>query len=223
MSIIQAVITEKECIISGDSRLSNIKDNTYMPGFNKIIKLNNQILFGITGEPTSSLKLFEGYCYMHTTKGFINSENIFNISYTNFVDIISDRYKVMYKEHKSGDNIYEINDIICGFNGEEFEMTAIILGSTFDFPDGIFKIHKPKDFPYKAATLGLKEHNDKLALLAQIQYAKYNYKKPLTILQWKNIMQEVTDEGSKFDFTIDNNLNFETIRKINKDGIIYYK
>ena len=43
-----------------------------------------------------------------------------------------------------------------------------------------------------------------------------------TIRQFKNIMQEVVDEGSKFDDTIDNNLNFETIRRVNKNGIIYY-
>ena len=36
-------------------------------------------------------------------------------------------------------------------------------------------------------------------------------------------MQEVVDDGSKFDNTIDNNLNFETIRKIEKNGNIFYK
>ena len=44
-----------------------------------------------------------------------------------------------------------------------------------------------------------------------------------SIRQFKNIMQEVVDCGSKFDYTIDNKLNFETIRKLNKDDDIIFK
>ena len=36
-------------------------------------------------------------------------------------------------------------------------------------------------------------------------------------------MQEVVDDGSKFDYTIDNKLNFETIRKLNKNDDIIFK
>ena len=45
MSIIQAVITDKICVISGDSRVTNIQNGAYFSNFNKIIKLNNQIMF----------------------------------------------------------------------------------------------------------------------------------------------------------------------------------
>ena len=59
------------------------------------------------------------------------------------------------------------------------------------------------------------KHKDNFEILAQKHY--FENKKQLTIRQWKNIMQEVVDDGSKFDDTIDNNLNFETIRKIEKE------
>lgn len=48
MSIIQAVITDNFCLMSGDSRATYSNNNTCKSGFNKVIKLNNQILFGVT-------------------------------------------------------------------------------------------------------------------------------------------------------------------------------
>lgn len=60
MSIIQAVITDSICVISGDSRMTNIKTNEHFGGFNKIIKLNKNIMFGVTGDPFDSSELFHG-------------------------------------------------------------------------------------------------------------------------------------------------------------------
>lgn len=221
MSIIQAVITDSICVISGDSRMTNIKTNEHFGGFNKIIKLNKNIMFGVTGDPFDSSELFHGYCYYDMANGFLNSDNMFDISYDDFVNIILNRYNEMYKKHMTNKKQYDIGDIICGFNGSEFEIITISLGSTIGLPDGVMTVHKAKDFPYKAAIAGLEKHKDNFETLAQKQYFKN--KEQLTIRQWKNIMQEVVDDGSKFDNTIDNNLNFETIRKIEKDGDILFK
>jgi hypothetical protein len=221
MSIIQAVITDKICVISGDSRITNIQNGAYFSNFNKIIKLNNQIMFGVSGNPLDSFKLFEGYCRYHMKKGFQNTDDSIDILYNDFVNIISNKFSEMYDEHKTNKKRYNIEDIICGFNGNEFEIITLSLGSIIGLPDGMVKVHKKKDFPYKTVIAGLQEHKDKFQILAQKHY--FENKKQLTIRQWKNIMQEVVDDGSKFDDTIDNNLNFETIRKIEKNGNIFYK
>lgn len=63
MSIIQAVITDNFCLMSGDSRATYSNNNTCRSGFNKVIKLNNQILFGVTGNPIHCFNLFDGYCF----------------------------------------------------------------------------------------------------------------------------------------------------------------
>ena len=82
MSIIQSVITDKYCIISGDSRMTYLKDNSVVSGINKIIKLNNSIMFGITGNPYDSFKLFDGFCYYHTLKGVENVDTAINKTYS---------------------------------------------------------------------------------------------------------------------------------------------
>ena len=89
MSIIQAVITDNFCLMSGDSRATYSNNNTCKSGFNKVIKLNNQILFGVTGNPIHCFKLFDGYCFYDTKKGFVNSDKEFDdLSYIEFIGII---------------------------------------------------------------------------------------------------------------------------------------
>lgn len=220
MSIIQSVITDKYCIISGDSRMTYLKVNTVVSGINKIIKLNNSIMFGITGNPYDSFKLFDGFCYYHTTKGFENTGEAISITYSDFVKIITGRYKIMKQEHESGAKKYDLGDIVCGVNENKFEITSFNLGSK-EHMDGIYTAHKSLNFPYKAAIVGSKGSNDILSELAQNLYFKY--KEQLSVLQWKNIMQEVADITSKYDNTIDTNINFEVIRKIEKNGNIFYK
>ena len=71
------------------------------------------------------------------------------------------------------------------------------------------------------AIVGSKGSDDILSELAQSLYFKY--KEQLSVLQWKNIMREVVDITSKYDNTIDTNINFEVIRKIENNGNIFYK
>jgi hypothetical protein len=60
-----------------------------------------------------------------------------------------------------------------------------------------------------------KGSNDILSELAQSLYFKY--KEQLSVLQWKNIIRKVVDITSKYDNTIDTNINFEVIRKNRKE------
>lgn len=220
MSIIQSVITDKYCIISGDSRMTYLKDNSVVSGINKIIKLNSLIMFGITGNPYDSFKLFDGFCYYHTSKGFENVDTAINITYSEFMKIITERYKIMEQEHKLGIKKYDLGDIVCGVNKNDFEITSFNLGSK-EHLDGVYTARKSLNFPYKAAIVGSKGSDDILSELAQSLYFKY--KEQLSVLQWKNIMREVVDITSKYDNTIDTNIKFEVIRKIENNGNIFYK
>ena len=223
MSIIQAVITDNFCLMSGDSRATYSNNNTCKSGFNKVIKLNNQILFGVTGNPIHCFKLFDGYCFYDTKKGFVNSDKEFDdLSYIEFIGIITSKFYKMLKEHIEGISKYELGVIICGYNGKRFEITSFSIGSNFGVPNGINVIHKADDFPYKCAMIGLSKHINKFEILTNELHEKY-LSENFSIRQFKNIMQEVVDDGSKFDYTIDNKLNFETIRKLNKNDDIIFK
>jgi len=128
----------------------------------------------------------------------------------------------MLKEHIEGISKYEFGVIICGYNGKRFEITSFSIGSKFGVPNGINIIHKADDFPYKCAMVGLPKHINKFEILTNELHEKY-LSENFSIRQFKNIMQEVVDDGSKFDYTIDNKLNFETIRKLNKNDDIIFK
>lgn len=223
MSIIQAVITDNFCLMSGDSRATYSNNNTCKSGFNKVIKLNNQILFGVTGNPIHCFKLFDGYCFYDTKKEFVNSDKEFDdLSYIEFIGIITSKFYKMLKEHIEGISKYELGVIICGYNGKRFEITSFSIGSKFGVPNEINVIHKADDFPYKCAMVGLPKHINKFEILTNELHEKY-LSENFSIRQFKNIMQEVVDDGSKFDYTIDNKLNFETIRKLNKNDDIIFK
>lgn len=141
----------------------------------------------------------------------------FDISYNDFVDVVSNKFTTMYKEHVDT-NIkkhYDITSIICGFNGVEFEATVLSLGSIYDVPDGIIKVHKSTDFPYKGVTAGKLIHNENLH--KEVYEICHKYDNP-NILHYKNAMRNVFCEGAKIDNTINNIVCFEKIRK--KDVVI---
>ena len=211
MSVVQAIIMKNFLLVGADKR-AIYPNGDFVENHNKLIKLNNEIIFGCTGGTFDNFKLFEGYCNYSKENGFVKVNNDFNISYNEFVKIISNRLVTIHQEHidKNIDKKYEIGSIVCGYNGKEFECTIFSVGSKYGFPDGIIKTNKPIDFPYKGVTAGKIIHKEKLEELYEKTYKKYG---ELTLRQCKNIMLDVFEEGSKLDSTINNDVCFETIKK----------
>ena len=57
---------------------------------------------------------------------------------------------------------------------------------------------------------GLSQHKETAERLV-------NYKNPQNLLQFKNLFNDVLDEGVKFDNTINQNINYEKIRRVDVD------
>lgn len=211
MSLVQAIITEDFLLVGADKRAVR-HDGTTTENNNKLIKLNSNIIFGCTGGAMDNFKLFNGYCYYSDTIGFVNSDEQFDISYNDFADIISNRFQTMYNEHidKNHNGHYEICSLVCGYNGNEFEVSLFTMGSTESIPDGIMKVTKSKTFPYKGVNAGKIVHIDKLQKLVEQSYFKYGN---LTMRQYKNILLDVFESGSKIDKTINNCVCFEKIKR----------
>lgn len=216
MSLVQAVIT-KDFILVGADKRGIQPDGSILENCNKIIKLNSGIIFGCTGGILDNFKLFSGYCYYSEELGLVNSEDIYDVSYNNFVDIISNRFQEMYKEHIDENNPrhYDIGSMICGFNGNEFEVTTFNIGGVNGAVDGIYKVTKSPDFPYKGVNAGKIIHRDVLHKMVGEFYFKYG---ELTIRQYKNIMLDVFEEGARIDETINDIVCFEKIRR--KDVVL---
>ncbi len=211
MSLVQAIITENFILVGSDSRGIH-PDGHIAETCNKLIKLNKNIIFGCTEGILDNFKLFNGYCYYSDELGLYNSEKKFDITYNDFVNIISNKFDIMLDEqyNKQLNCRYEICSMICGYNGKEFEATTFVLGSKYGIPDGIIKVCKAKNFPYKGINAGKIEHLHTFEKLVAETYIKYH---DITLRQYKNILYEVFEYGAKIDDTINNNLCFESIRK----------
>lgn len=211
MSLVQAIITEKFILVGADNRGIH-PDGRIIETCNKLIKLNNNIIFGCTGGILDNFKLFDGYCYYSDKCGLSNSEDKFNISYNDFVDTISERFNIMLNEQRERKAVhkYEICSMICGYNGKEFEATTFSIGSKYNYPDGIIKVTKAINFPYKGVSAGKVEHLHMLEELVQKTYFKYGN---VTMRQYKNILYEIFENGATTDETINNIVRFESIRK----------
>lgn len=92
MSLVLAIISDSFILVCGDQR-AIFKNGKSNENFNKVFKLNKNIVIGTAGDISDNLKLFEGFIYS-------DNENQKLISYTNcllslneFTDIIVERFK----------------------------------------------------------------------------------------------------------------------------------
>lgn len=106
---------------------------------------------------------------------------------------------------------YSMMDIVCGYNGNEFEATLFSLTPEEQNEDGIFTIKRSKNFPYKCISAGKIEHKNEFEKIAN-RYRDTTTYDFSTIRQYKNILREVFDNGIKIDSEINNELIFERIR-----------
>lgn len=209
MSLIQGVITENFILVGADKRgircTGEISENC-----NKLIKYNDDIIFGCTGGILDNFKLFDGFCGYSDQTGLVHLDKQYDISYNNFVQQISSKFDLMYSEIQNDIKSYDIGSLIAGFNGKEFEITTFGIGSEDNEMDGIYHIHRSPSFPYKVINFGKIEHMNKIDEMLSYQYQVYG---DLNIRQCKNIMLTVFNQAAKTDNTINNKLVFAKIRK----------
>lgn len=210
MSLVQTVITENFILVGAETRAIK-PDGSFLDTVNKMIKVNNTIIFGCTGGLIDNYKLFHDFCDYSNENGLIPLQEKINITYKEFVEVISERFLDMYeKKHQAQNSIpYEIMSIICGYNGNEFE--AVLFNIDADPNDCIIKTHKPLNFPYKGVNAGNAFHLSNLS--DNIQDIYFSKNGNMTLLHYKNAMRNAFEIGSKQDNGINSNLQFHVIRK----------
>ncbi len=208
MRLVQSVLTDKFILMASETR--GIKpDSTIVNNVNKMIKVNNQIVFGCTGGIKDNYILFKEFCDYSEEYGLIPLKDGIDISYNNFVKIISNRFMEMYKlRYRSQNPIpYAIISIVSGYNGYCLETTVFNMEADKD--NCIIKVVKPSNFPYKGVSAGQRFHLDSLNENIQNIYMKYG---KMTILQCKNALRDTFDKGAKIDKEINNDIHFEIIK-----------
>lgn len=218
MSLVQCVLTKKFIITAADMRAVKPNGDT-IEYFNKLIKLNNQIIFGCTGNAIDNYNLFSEFCNYSDEHGLIKLNNEISLSYNEFVVLIKEKFKKMQKIHNDIANEikYEIMSIVCGYNGSEFESTLFSLTSIPGEDNGVIIGKCSNNMPYRCISAGEYYHLNEFEKVAKRYYYKMNYDFS-TIRQFKNILIDVFKNGSEIDKSINNNITFERIRL--KDVII---
>lgn len=210
MSLVQTVITENFILVGSETR--GIKaDGSFIETVNKVIKVNNTIIFGCTGGVIDNYTLFDDFCDYSDENGLIPLKEEVKITYEDFVEFISKRFLAMYeKKHNNKNSVpYEIMSMICGYNGKEFEVVLLNINENID--NCIMKIHKPLNFPYKGISAGEAFHLINLSDFIQDIY--FNKNGNMTLLHYKNAMKYTFEIGAEKDDGINDNLQFQVIRK----------
>lgn len=205
MSLVICTITDTFALMGAEKR--GILGDIIKENVNKLIKVNKNIIFGCTGGIKDNYTLFDEFCGYSDDCGLYNLESPIDISYHDFIDLISRRFSYMQNIHNDMSNPrkYNIQSLVCGFNGNCFEITCFNLTEDVSIPQGIVKAVKAPDFPYKGAVAGKPMH---IEVMHNLVYQR----QPSNVLQYKNIIKDVIDQGTLVDDTINTNYHFEKIR-----------
>lgn len=221
MSLIQAIITDKYAMLCSDTKAYTLS-GTHVDNCRKIIPIGDGIMFGCTGKVSDNYELFEDYCECDGVR--FSSRNFeTSLSYNKVIKRLTSKYDKLERKFNAGKK-YEICSIVCGYNDEKERFETIIFALHHDrrIKNGIFFYHQSIRSPYKITTCGNIYHHATLDNLAEDTY--YDCGDEVTIRQWKNMFQDVLDDGITFDHTINDRADFVTIRKVrNADGTIRLK
>lgn len=211
MSLVQVILTDEFVLAAAETRAVK-PDGLTIDGCNKMIKVNNEIIFGCTGGIKDNYKLFYGFCDYSNQSGLVKLEKTVSISYIDFIEMIINRFNEMRKIHDDPNNKikFEIMSIVCGYNGKKFE--AVLFSLASDNCNGITTIHKPSNFPFKCISAGKIEHKEEFDRIANY-YHENTTCDFTTILQYKNILREVFTNGAKNDSEINSDIKFEKIKR----------
>lgn len=210
MSLVQTIITDDFVLMASETR-GIFTDGKYATGVNKVIKLNDQIIFGCTGGSHDNYQLFNGFCSYSPDEGLLPIHTECNLTYSDFVEIITERFNKMYiAKHRSTNKIpYEIMSVICGYNKDHFEATMFNIDGKKK-SDSVCKVLKAPNFPYKGINAGNMIHLSTLHELVEKTFFSYGH---ITLIQYKSILKEVFRKGAKVDNNINDDVYFEVIKK----------
>lgn len=194
MSLVQAFIYKDFIIVGGEQRAifnTHISEN-----YVKVFKLNSTTIVGFTGSISGNALLFGDYI----NEDFSLSE-LCNSSYNEIENHLSEKF------HQNISFLEEvgIHSIVCGWDG--IKMTGKAFFTNDPITNGIFDITPESLDQLRIVNCGEPQHYNNVISLGQ----KLNN---INILQLKNLFKDVISIGVNFDSTINDNVTFEQIRKV---------
>lgn len=210
MSLVQFTLTHDYVLVGGDSRATDINTNIVSETHKKVVKIENDIIIGCSGNANDAYLLLSKYCNFSKEHGMTCKENI-AISYLQIIEELNKKYEEMKIVHcDKSDRYFDFTVVVCGYNGYDFEAVQYCLS------------HDPTEKIIGIVPIKVNEKSGVTCFLIGSKYIGIHNKnrydelvniQPNTILQHKNVMQNVFDKGITFDNTINNRCVYEKIKK----------
>lgn len=196
MSLVQAYISENYILVCGEQKAT--VNGVIVENFKKVYKLNDTTIIGMAGTIEGNYRLFSDY---------VNTDFSINATFCQkkYLEIEADLIN-KYKNNVDFLHNHNVISIICGWDG--FKMTGKTFFTNFKQPINDLTPDYPEHV--RLVNCGLDKHKENAERISQL-------KNPKNLLQLKNLFMDVIDEGIKFDNTINKNINYEKIRRIDVD------
>lgn len=199
MSLVQAFIYKDFIIVGGEKR-AVLQDGEIIDNFNKVLKLNECVIIGMTGTIEGNACLFSNFI----NRDFSMKKKNFDLDYNEMIEVTNRSYY----GNQEFLNEHSVHSVVCGWDGEK------LTGVSYFTNDNNTDYNKPIDLTpeydghMRVVNCGMNEHYLEACRL-------FEKNKPNNILQFKNLFRDVIDNGIKFDPSINNNVSFETIIRKN--------
>lgn len=196
MSLVQAYISENYILVCGEQKAT--VNGVIVENFKKVYKLNDTTIIGMAGTIEGNYRLFSDY---------INADFSLNINFCQkgYFEIESDLIN-KFQNNVAFFQEHNVISIICGWDG--YKMTGKTFFTNLDQP--INNLTPNHQEHIRLVNCGLEKHKENAERISQL-------KNPQNLFQLKNLFRDVIDEGVKFDNTINKNINYEEIRRIDVD------
>lgn len=193
MSLVQAYISQNYILVCGEQKAT--VNGITVENFRKVYKLNETTIIGMVGTIEGNYRLFSDYI----DTDFSLKVPLCQKSYLEIeTDLINN-----FKNNAEFLQKHNVVSFVCGWDG--IKMTGKTFFTHLEHPIN----NLTPDYPehVRLVNCGLYQHKENAERISQ-------YKNPQNLLQLKNLFKDVIDEGVKFDSTINKNINFEKIRRI---------
>lgn len=200
MSLVQAYIYKNFILVGGD-QLAILSNGQVIDNFVKVRKINNNVIIGMSGTIEGNATLFSYFVNNDLT---IKEKNLA----LTYEDIIRITHK-SYFENNDFLQKHSVHSVVCGWDGYKFT------GYSYFTKDNDKSMNRPidltpdSDSQVKIINCGMHEH-----YMEAIRLLEENNPSNINIRQFKNLFRDVIDKGVKFDKTINHNITFEAIRKV---------
>ena len=204
MSIVQTFLTRDFLVMSGDTRA--YKDSKINENYRKVFRINDYSAIGITGVAENCQLLFSDY--INTDFQIIENDDFLAQTIQNIDEKFAQLKRNNFQPLK-------VSCIIAGWNGSNFGRKLYKIQRSSDgLEDDVEVIDELYAYSNTKHDFSVCSSRDYYFEMFNDYFVNsVNEGKPLNIRMIKNLMMDVVDKGVELDLSINNKLDFITMRR----------